>query len=215
MTKSLALEGQSFGRLLVLDKAGKTPRGAITWRCKCDCGNETIVIGSLLKRGTIKSCGCLLQQRRRRGNVKHNKYKSPEYSVYRSMLKRCYNKNNTNYRSYGAKGVTVCDRWNPKVGGCFENFLQDMGYRPSPDHQLDKEAVDVNNTTYCPEYCRWVHKSINQRNKRVITVTYQGASILLADLARALDINYVTLRSRIKSGWPESRWGEPPSCRGH
>jgi hypothetical protein len=44
---------------------------------------------------------------------------------------RCENPKNTGFRYYGGKGVSVCDRWNPKAGGSFENFVQDMGYRPN------------------------------------------------------------------------------------
>jgi len=59
MPKRLDLVGQKFGRLLVVEKVGKSKDGRIKWLCKCDCGTEIIVIGTSLKGGNTKSCGCL------------------------------------------------------------------------------------------------------------------------------------------------------------
>lgn len=52
------LTGQKFHRLTVLERAGAEHK-KILWRCKCDCGNETVVYGSGLKNAKVKSCGCL------------------------------------------------------------------------------------------------------------------------------------------------------------
>ncbi|MGG2091360.1 hypothetical protein AB1283_26085 [Bacillus sp. S13(2024)] len=54
------------------------------------------------------------------GNYNVKDYKR-EYSLWSGMLERCYDTNSTGYSSYGAKGVTVCDRWHH-----FENFLHDL-----------------------------------------------------------------------------------------
>jgi len=51
------LTGQKFGKLIVIERYRTNKQGNVTWRCKCDCGNETIVIGSHLKDGHTKSCG--------------------------------------------------------------------------------------------------------------------------------------------------------------
>lgn len=54
------LAGQVFGRLTVLDRAGSAPRsGKALWRCRCECGRETIVQGVYLTTGDTRSCGCL------------------------------------------------------------------------------------------------------------------------------------------------------------
>jgi len=53
------LIGERFGRLLVIQVAGRNKYGQIKWLCKCDCGNTKAVFGSDLKRGKVKSCGCL------------------------------------------------------------------------------------------------------------------------------------------------------------
>ena len=86
--------------------------------------------------------------------------------VWKNMLQRCNNPNATNYKDYGGRGVTVCDRWDPTKGGSYENFISDMGYRPNDRHHLDKEAVNPHNKVYCPEFCRWEHRKINQSAER-------------------------------------------------
>jgi len=50
--------GKRFGLLTVVSYDGKL-EGAHRWKCKCDCGNTTIVHQTLLQSGKTKSCGCL------------------------------------------------------------------------------------------------------------------------------------------------------------
>lgn len=50
--------GNRYGRLVVIERAGSTPKGYVTWLCKCDCGNEKVVRGDCLRHGQTKSCGC-------------------------------------------------------------------------------------------------------------------------------------------------------------
>ena len=80
------------------------------------------------------------------------------------MKQRCLNKNNPNYKWYGGKGVSICDRWLDTAKG-FMNFYEDMGPRPKGT-SLDR--IDVNGD-YTPENCRWAGpgvQSANQRNRR-------------------------------------------------
>lgn len=56
---------------------------------------------------------------------------SREYSVWHNMINRCYNPNSTEYKRYGALGVTVCDRWK-----CFANFCEDIKYIFGYDDEL-------------------------------------------------------------------------------
>lgn len=57
MGKIRDLSNQKFGKLKVTDFAGKYKNRYSLWRCKCECGNETIVLGNDLSRGHTKSCG--------------------------------------------------------------------------------------------------------------------------------------------------------------
>lgn len=84
------------------------------------------------------------------------------YRVYMSMIGRCYTKKHTAYKSYGAKGITVCDRWLDKKDG-FWNFVSDMGDKPSPKHTVDR--ID-STKEYSPDNCRWGNQYLQAQNKR-------------------------------------------------
>ncbi len=54
------LTGHKFSKLTVLERVASKGRGA-RWRCRCDCGNETIVTTCQLRRNATRSCGCLVR----------------------------------------------------------------------------------------------------------------------------------------------------------
>jgi NifB/MoaA-like Fe-S oxidoreductase len=110
--------------------------------------------------------------------------RSDEFRIWQAMLRRCYELDFTAYENYGGRGVTVCDRWNPKAGGSFENFYKDMGPRPSKKHQLDKEAVLLTNKVYGPGLVKWSLPAENARNTRSVRwVVFRGEKMRLVDLA--------------------------------
>lgn len=152
------LTGKVFGRLTVLEpqpgKAGKELR----WLCQCVCGKQTVVRSYCLRKGSTKSCGCLLIESRYLvdHNI-HGYYNTPTYHTWEGMKQRCLNPNATRYREYGAKGIKVCDRWLD-----FTLFLEDMGERP-PDRTLDRINPFGN---YEPTNCRWATKKEQQNNQR-------------------------------------------------
>ena len=82
------------------------------------------------------------------------------YTCYYSIIIRCYNPNHQAYRNYGARGIKVCDKWLGKEG--FENFIKDMGYKPSRKYQIHRLDNDYN---YCKENCEWIiekeHKKLH------------------------------------------------------
>jgi len=124
------------------------------------------------------------------------------YGTWGSIKSRCYNKNNKSYQSYGARGITVCDRWLGKDG--FKNFMDDMGVKPTPNHTLDR--ID-NNKGYTPDNCRWAtytDQLNNRRNSRLIE--YMGKTQTLAEWSLETGIGWHTLRQRIdRLGWSIER----------
>lgn len=86
--------------------------------------------------------------------------KNPGITSYRSMISRCYNQEHTNYRNYGGRGITVCDRWI----GSYVNFREDMGFRPVG---LTLDRIDPNGN-YEPSNCRWATWSQQNKNKRIL-----------------------------------------------
>lgn len=147
--------GKRFN-MLVVDSLHQYDGKHYWYKCSCDCGNDNYLIRRpQLIKGSYQGCGC---QR-----VKHGKWKSPEYSVLVDMKQRCLNKNSKSYQSYGARGVTICDRWLEDNGKGLINFIEDMGERPSLSHTI--ERLDVNGD-YCKENCVWTDDdSLQSYNK--------------------------------------------------
>ena len=147
-------EGLKIGDLTVLSRSSTSPNGHIKWLCKCDCGKESIVFGSNLKRGHTLSCGCLNDK----AIKKHGLWGSKIYSSWHCMLQRCTNKNHKHYKHYGGRGISVYEQWLK-----FENFNRDMG--PSYIEGLTIERMDVNGN-YEPGNCCWIPMSEQAKNKR-------------------------------------------------
>jgi hypothetical protein len=130
--KNLVQLGETFGRLTVV---GMLPseNGKGRRLCRCECGRVVEKFAVYLRNGDTKSCGCLNPDKTRETFTTHGKSQSRIYVVWSSMVKRCTNPTNSAYYKYGAKGISVADRWMK-----FENFLADMGEKPFPEAQIDR-----------------------------------------------------------------------------
>lgn len=157
--------GNRYRKLIVI-KLVESFR-ANKYLCQCDCGNTIIAtLGQLNAR--TGSCGCRKKPFRVTETYRRLR------SVWKGMMRRCYNETHKAYASYGGRGIYVCEYWHT-----FINFYNDMSGSYQLGLQLDREE---NDGIYCKENCRWVTRKINMRNRRDVKLTESdAANIRLSD----------------------------------
>jgi len=130
-------------------------------------------------------------------NAIHGSYGTITHASWRAMRRRCFDKNMRTYPRYGGRGVKVCERWFGLADG-FQNFLADMGHRPSLAHSIDRIDVDGH---YCPENCRWAtvtEQAANRSNNRRVTI--DGETLCSQEWAKRYGIKLTTIHGRMSRG---------------
>lgn len=185
----IKMDGKKFGRLSVESFAG-TRKGHTYWNCICTCGNTSKVEGFALRAGKITSCGCRQKEIVSVANSTHGKSHSSEYKSWSKMKERCLNPNSRNWRFYGGRGISVCEKWMS-----FGAFLSDMGEKPTRYHSLERINVNGN---YDPSNCKWATNKEQCRNKRnTVFVEYDGRRVSLLDLSDRFSVSYKNLWRRV------------------
>lgn len=202
MPPLIDLAGKKFGRLTVICRHDLW-HGSARWKCLCECGNTSYVVGGQLRSGHSRSCGCLNREissnhLKKHGQSESNNWESTAaYRSWSSMLQRCDNANNPHYSSYGGRGISVCNDWRD-----FRNFYRDMGDRPVGT-TIDR--IDPNGN-YEPGNCRWADKKIQQNNLRNnVVINFNGKTQTLSYWADELGISKQCLDSRLRRGWGVER----------
>lgn len=193
--------GNKYNRLTVL-KISHSDNG-IFWLCKCDCGEKKAIKGNALRRGIIKSCGCLWKETIKDNFKKGRDEKSHGLphgrklkDLYRNMIRRCYDPKSEKYYCYGGRGISVCKKWRSDRRG-FYKWAIENGYEPGL--QINRKNNDGN---YCPSNCNFVTATKNANNTRHNhMIEWNGKTQSIADWARELGCRGQALQHRFTRGW--------------
>ena len=197
-TQADLTSGHQFGRLTTTGKTERR-RQHLYAECWCECSPNTLRYFrvSRLRDGKVKSCGCL--RRDTKPSQSHGLSKTRAYSIWTRMKQRCGNPKDPDYSRYGGSGVTVCEHWMAS----FEAFYADMGDPPSEQHTLDRRDGALG---YSPENCRWATLVEQNNNKRTnVMIEWNGRVQTATQWARELGLNPITVRCRLRKGWPPAR----------
>lgn len=189
MGKFNDLTGKRFGNLTVI-KREKNENGYVRWKCRCDCGKETVVRAGNLTSGAVKSCGCLKHVGY---HTTHSMSKTRLYKTWCNMRRRCYDKNIRSYKNYGKRGICVCDEWRDSFEP-FQKWANETGYTD----EMTIERMDLNGN-YCPENCKWIPMPEQANNRRINrNITYNGETHNLSEWCKILNLRYPLIHNRIK-----------------
>lgn len=185
------ITGKKFNRLTVLKFVPDSTKYSF-WLCKCDCGSELTIQLTSITSGQVKSCGCLkkeVDKRSRSHGHAGTKTRTATYSSWAAMMDRCeWGGHKIMYSRYGAKGIRVWPGWFR-----FEDFLKDMGERPSGT-SIDR----IDNTKgYFPGNCRWATRAEQAMNRSTtVKVLHEGKVWKVKDLIQKLGLKHSAIRAR-------------------
>lgn len=187
------LSDRKFGRLQPIRRVENSAKGDTRWLCKCECGNEKVILAKNLKNGATRSCGCLNREIiTTHGHTAGHKI-TPVFFTWSAMIARCYHSYCPGYARYGGRGIKVSDEWLK-----FENFYRDMGDKP-PGKSIDR--IDGNGD-YCKENCRWATPKEQSNNISTnVWITYNGETHTLKQWSEKINLPYPCLHNRFKLGW--------------
>ncbi len=190
--------GKKFNRLTVLEEMPIRKDRKKVYKCRCDCGNITYAVGTRLRHGNIKSCGCLVSEVSKRVNTKHGKRNTRLYNIWYEMKRKCYKPNRRDYKYYGARNIKVCDEWLNNFMN-FYNWSIENGYQDN----LTIDRIDVDGN-YEPSNCRFVDMKMQSNNRRSnVLLTYNGKTQTMAQWAEELHLSYATIKHRHARGWSD------------
>lgn len=196
------LTGQRFRRLLVIEFSHS--KDAAYWRCLCDCGKFTTVRTAQLNNGVVGSCGCGSLEAARsnaktisiRQRSKYWPYTRFFKSMYRNMLRRCYDQRDKRYLNYGGRGIRVCASWLADRAVYYE-WVFTNGWKPG----LSIERNNVN-AGYSPENCSIIPMAAQQNNTtRSHRVEWNGETHTISEWARILGFPKQALQHRFTRNW--------------
>lgn len=190
------LSGHRFGAWLVTSQDGNTANGAALWKCRCDCGNESRVIGRDLRAGKSTSCGCVPNARFGSLRRTHGGSGTRLHRIWKNIRARCSRPTYPEFEYYGGRGITICPEWASYEG--FRAWALSSGYQDG----LSIERKDVNGN-YSPSNCTWATALEQSINRRFVKKAPDGRPWL--HVAAANGVSRDAFYMRVRNGWPIER----------
>lgn len=191
------LTGKRFGRQIAIKQVGINKYGNYLWLCKCDCGKEHIVPSGKLVQGKSTSCGCYALEVKTKSLEKHGITtggKPRTFIIWNGMKARCNNPKSTSYKSYGGRGIKICDEWMAFEN--FHNWAIINGYSDG----LTIDRID-NNGNYEPCNCRWISATENKKNQRKTRyITIEGETKSISEWCKSLHLSKSTFYKNLNNG---------------
>lgn len=198
MPTEINITGKKFNYLTAIKYYGKSKNGHHKWVFLCDCGKEHIADKTSVMLGYTKSCGCFAKKEKSKNLTKivtkHNLSRTPLYTLYYTIKKRCYNKNAENYYNYGERGIKMCKDWESDFKS-FYKWAINNGYKKG----LTIDRID-NNKGYYPENCRFVtHKEQANNRKNTVFVKIYGKFLPMSNATKLLSRSSCYIRNHYET----------------
>ena len=163
------------------------------WKVQCICGTQWEIRDADLISSTKPTQACRPCAHRTHGQASRRQGRVTRlYAIWSEMRHRCNNPRHRDYKNYGGRHISVCERWQTS----FENFHNDMGEPPTTQHTLDRRNNDAG---YNPENCRWAtQQEQHQNTRRTRWLTYRNECLPLCEWVQRLCISTETLRYHLR-----------------
>jgi hypothetical protein len=146
-----------------------------------------------LRNGKTKSCGCHHKEVITTNNISRH----PLNGVWEGIISRCYNKSCKHYKSYGGRGVIVCEEWKNDIKAFFEWAINN-GWQKGLELDKDKLSPNKLGNIYSPEFCCFItHKENMRYRSNSIIIEYKGVKNNLSEWCKELGLEYSRIRQRI------------------
>lgn len=194
--------GQRFGKMVVQSLVIEKNKKPIAV-CLCDCGNEKNVRLADLRKGSIRSCGCILSETSKDRMTKHGLSSTAIYKIWKGIKKRCYDEKEPSYPNYGGRGVVMCDEWlNNPAAFCEWSLNNGWAKGLEIDKDIKAKELGVDALLYSPERCVFVTPAQNSRaTRRNVYITHNGQTKIAADWAIETGVDARKILYRFRRGY--------------